>query len=176
MRLGRFACCFPERYVEFAWIGAAKTFRQRHVSSSAVVNLIGSVLALHEFTEWVVDLVQSKEKRSPSSLCEDCLTLNGLVQDAYIVVALSQLDDSVVGDVEGLYVVSFPVEQIMTRERKEHCFYTDYRPDQQPGTVLWSSVAKSNTLLDESLVVDFIFCFWSSVLSMTPCWRSFLTR
>jgi len=76
-----------------------KPFVSDTVPSSAVMNLIGSVLALCEFTELVVDFVQSKENRSPTSRCEDCPLLRGLVQDAYIVVALPQLEDSVVGDV-----------------------------------------------------------------------------
>jgi len=73
------------------------------------MNLIGNVLALREFTQLIVDLVQSEEERGPTSRCEDCLP-SGLVQDAHIVVALPQLQDSVVGDVEGLHVVSFAVE------------------------------------------------------------------
>jgi len=91
------------------------------------MNLIGNVLALREFTQLVVDFVQSEEKRGPTSLCEDCFLLSGLVQDAYFVVALTQLQDSVVANVEGLHVVSFAVEQLMTRERKRRCFYTGYR-------------------------------------------------
>jgi len=99
------------------------------VPSSAVMNLIGNVLALRDFTELVVDLVQSKEKRSPRSRCEDCLLRSGLVQDAYIVVALPQLDDSVVGAVEGLHVLSIAVDEhneSRTRTRLLICMASGY--------------------------------------------------
>jgi len=93
------------------------------------------LVGLHVVSPNVVDLVQSKEKRSPTRRCEDWL-LSGLVQDAYIVVALPRLEDSVVGDVEGLYVVSFTVEQIMSRKCKRHCFYTGYRPASSQSNIL----------------------------------------
>jgi len=99
------------------------------VPSSAVMNMIGNVLALREFTELVVDLVQSKEKRSPRCRCEDCLLLIGLVQDAYIVVALPQLEVTVIGDVEGLHVVSFTVDEnseSRTRTRLLICMASGY--------------------------------------------------
>jgi len=61
------------------------------------MKMIGNVVALRELIQLVVDLVQSEEKRgSTTRRCEDCLLLDGLVQDASIVVVLAQLQDSLV--------------------------------------------------------------------------------
>ena len=69
------------------------------------MNSIGNVLALCTFTQFVVDVVQAKVERGPTTRCEECLLLSGFVQDAYIIVVFPQLQDSILADVEGLHVI-----------------------------------------------------------------------
>ena len=41
--------------------------------------LVGNVLTLREFAQLVVNVVQAEEERGPTSRCEHCLLLSGLV-------------------------------------------------------------------------------------------------